>query len=271
MRPDHQWTPCGTRWRVLASTVAVLATTAGAQQPRQSTDRPSVAPFSAVYVATGSLLMDVSKLNSRFERNDLPVDQRPGFYTISNDAYSVGVGGYGVVLNRMLIGAEWHSADLGEEANPSGKTNQLQTKYFMGTIGYPAITTWRLNVFGYLGVGYGSLKLTLKNRDGGPTVPDGRDPTFDEILASPGSRSEVNGNYVMVQPGIGVDFLILGDESASRGLTLGLRIGSAISPNRTKWTYGGREVFGGPDAGPTSGTVRVQAGYGGFSLGGPRR
>lgn len=269
MRPLHDRNLRGTRRLGLTALAALIVPLVAASASAQaSTARGAVAPFSSVYVATGSLLMDVSKLNARFERSDLPAAQRPGFYTISNDAYSVGLGGYGVVLNRMLIGGEWHSADLGEEANPSGKTNQLQTTYFMGTLGYPAFTGWRITVFGFLGVGYGSLKLTLKNRDGGPTVPNDRDPTFDEILASPGSRSDISGNYVMVQPGLGIDFLVLGDEDAARGLTLGLRVGSAISPNRTKWKYGGRDVFGGPDAGPTAGTLRVQAGYGGFRLGG---
>src|SRR5581483_7747734 len=130
--------------------------------------------------------------------------------------------------------------------------------------------TWRLNVTPFIGIGAGTATLTLQSRDGGPTVSPDQDPTFDEVIMSPGRRSVMTGRYVLVQPGLAVDYLVLRDSRSSVGLTIGLRFASVISPNRTTWTYGGRTVYGGPDAGPTAGTFRIVAGIGGFRLAGSR-
>lgn len=253
--------------RILAVGFAVAASAATAQS---SMDRKPIPAFSTFYVTTGTMLMDVNRLNPHFERLDLPAADRPGFYTISNDGYSVGVGGYGPVFNRLIAGGEWHSAQMGEEASPTGKTNALATSYWMGTMGFALWTSWRLNVVPFAGVGVGNVKVTLTSRDGGPSVPDGIDPTFDEIVLASGSRSVINGSYLMVQPGMAVDFLMLNQTEDRIGLTLGVRFTSMISPNRTTWTYQGREVFGGPDSGPTGGSVRVLVGIGGFRMGGSR-
>jgi hypothetical protein len=253
-----------------ATTMFVLAGAAssslGAQIRAPRTE--AIPPFTTVYLATGTLLMDVSKLNPRFERLDLEEKDRPGFFTISNDGYSVGFGGYGPIMQRLVLGGEWHMADLGQEASPSGKTNQLATKYGMGTLGYAVLTAWRLNVVPFLGLGAGTATLTLKVRGGGPSVPDGQDPTFDEVIMSPGSESVMKGKYVMVQPGLAADFLLLRQETDRIGISLGVRFSSMITPNRTTWTYNGREVFGGPDLGPSGGVIRVSAGVGGFRLAG---
>jgi hypothetical protein len=256
----------------LAITIAASAGIAGAQPGGQAVGRTRapIPAFSAFWVSTGTLLMDVSKLNPHFERLDLAPTDRPGFFTLSNDGYSLGVGGYGPVMGRIVLGGEWNTASMGEEASPSGKTNAISTRYWMGTLGFAAWTNWRINVIPFAGIGLGKVKLTLKSRDGGPTVPDTRDPTFDEIILSPGSSSQVDGSYVMVQPGVAVDFLVLNQTSQTIGLTLGVRFSSVLSPNRTSWTYNGRDVFGGPDTGPTGGSVKVILGVGGFRMGGSR-
>lgn len=250
---------------VLVAAAALAPAPLGAQVNRPAGREPPAA-FSAFFVSTGTLLMDVSKLNPHFERLDLDVKDRPGFYTLSRDGYSVGLGGYGVVYNRVLVGAEFHTADMGSESSPSGRTNQLTTRYGMGTLGYAAWTTWNLSVTPFVGIGVGTATLTLQNRNGGPTVDPNRDPTFDEVIMSPGRQSVMTGHYVMVQPGLALDYLVLHDTRSTMGLTVGVRFASAISPNRTTWTYGGRTVYGGPDCGPTGGTVRFIVGIGGFHL-----
>lgn len=248
--------------------VAVLALALGAAgRPAGGQATGGNPPFTTVYLSAGTLLLDVSKLNPHFERTDLPAAERPGFFTISDDGFSVGIGGYGAVYGKLTLGGEWNIADLGEEASPSGKTNQLTTSHWMANIGYGVYTSWRVNFVPSIGLGTGTVTLTLKDRDGGPSVPDTQDPTIDEIILSPGALSKVTGSYVIVQPAVAIDFLILRQTTSRIGMTLGLRMASAISPNRTSWKYKGREVFGGPDVGPTGGVVRVVLGIGGFRLG----
>src|SRR5689334_22528692 len=156
--------------RIAAGFLAVLVS-APSLEAQGGQPSPTLAPFSTVFFTTGSLLVDVTKLNPHFERTDI-ADQtkRPGFYTISNDAFSVGLGGYGAVLDRFVLGGEWLIADVGEESSPSGKTNSMTTSYFVATAGYAAFTSWRVNVVPSLGLGMGTLNLTLKNRNGGTSV-----------------------------------------------------------------------------------------------------
>ncbi|HVZ49821.1 MAG TPA: hypothetical protein VG916_13630 [Gemmatimonadaceae bacterium] len=238
------------------------ARVAGAQATRPDVALPA---FSNVYLETGTLLMDVSKLNPHFERLDLDAKDRPGYFTISNDAYAVGAGGYGIVMNRVGLGAEFASADIGSESSPSGKTNALTTSYWMGTVGYAMFTSWRLNIMPFVGIGAGTARLTLRDRNGGAS-PSAQDPAFDDIIAAPGEQSTMTGSYTMVQPGLAIDYIVLPTNSTTMGVTFGLRLASAISPNRTTWKYGGQTVFGGPDLGPTGGVIRVLVGFGGFRL-----
>ena len=260
----------GFRIDALFAALAMLAFAATPCQAQRSSSDEAVAPFSSAYFTVGTLLMDVSKLNPHFERLDLDVKDRPGYYTLSNDAYSVGLGAYGVVFRRFTIGAEFHSADVGQETSPTAKTNQLTTNYWMVKGGYAALTSWRFSLTPTLGIGTGSLKLTMRSRGGGAPLSPGQDWTFDEVIASPGSSSTMNGSYVMVQPGLSLEYLALNDDHDSIGLMIGLHLASAISPNRTTWTYGGRSVFGGPDVGPTGGMFRIVVGIGGFKLAAPR-
>jgi hypothetical protein len=252
--------------RIAAGLIAALvsAPSLEAQAPQKT---PTLAPFSTVFFTTGSLLVDLSKLNPHFERTDIAdPTKRPGFFTISNDAFSVGLGGYGAVFDRVVLGGEWLIADIGEESSPSGKTNGMTTSYFVATAGYAAWTSWRVNVIPSLGLGMGTLNLTLQDRNGGSGVSGSQDPIFDDIIMNPGAKSVIKGSYIIVQPAIAADFLILRGTASRVGITLGVHFTSPISPNRTTWKYLGRTVFGGPDVGPVGGSLRLVAGIGGFRL-----
>jgi opacity protein-like surface antigen len=241
--------------------VAATAGTARAQD--------GVAPFSAFYGNIGTMLFDVSKLNARFERPDLKLLTPPrttGFDAISNDAVGYGIGGYGPIGRLLLVG-DFQYADVGEEASPSGRTNRLETTYLMATAGYALFTGWKFTLYPYLGIGAGQVSLSLKSRDGGPTVSTSSNPTFDEVVLSPGQSSTIKGSYILVQPGLGFDYLLLRSQKDRLGLTLGIRFSTNLSPNRTTWKYQGREVYGGPDVGPVGTSFRLVFGIGGYRLG----
>ena len=249
---------------------AIALVVAAVAPARAQTAAPFVSPFSNVFISVGTLLMDVSKVNERFSRSDLLLlvpPKRTGFDAISNDGYAIGLGGY-FPYGRLLVGGEFQYADLGQESSPVGKTNQIQTKYFIGQVGYALWTGWRFTIYPILGVGAGNLILTLKDRAGGASLPGSANPTFDDVILSPGAQSKMSGFYVLVQPGIGFDYLMLRNSSDHVGISFGARVTTSISPNRTTWKYLGNEVFGGPDAGPTSTSIRLSLGIGGFRIGG---
>jgi hypothetical protein len=250
------------------ATFAAAALAAAAPARAQGDAGGFVTPFTTVFISTGKLLMDVSKLNPRFERPDLLVlvpPQRTGFDAISNDGYSIGIGGY-TPAGRVLLGGEWHYSDIGEESSTFGETNRLETNYAMATVGFAVWTGWRWTLYPFLGVGAGRVTLTLRDRFGVPLAPLTQDPSFDEIILSNAPESKINGSYLMLQPGLGFDYLALRDDKNHVGLVLGLRFSTAITPNRTTWTYQGRSVYGAPDVAPAGAMLRLVFGVGGFRM-----
>ena len=177
--------------------------------------------------------MDVSKLNPHFGRLDLPTASRPGFSTISNDGYSVGMGGYGPVLDRLLLGAEFRATDLGQESKPAGKTNQITTRDWTATAGWAVYTRWRVNVAPYVGVGMGTVNLILKSGSGGAPVTASDGPLFDDIIMSPGTKSVIKGSDVMVQPGLTIDYLALRQQNDRLGHAGAPLPAAAIAPPRS--------------------------------------
>ena len=247
MRQSHRIAAAGA-----LLTLAVLR--AGAQD---APENPSIAPFTNVFVSLGNAFTNVTNLNARFDAAH--------FDAIAGHGYSIGGGGY-VPFGRALFGGEYHDADFGFESTGAGRTNKMRSSYWMATVGYAFLTTWRFNVLGTLGVGMGTTKIDVSDRNGGATVGTSVDPLFDDILNSPGFSSTLTGSYSVFQPAIGADYLMLRSENSHVGVTFGIRLGTTISPHRTSWSYEGRNVVGAPDAGPVGAFLRLSIGVGGFRL-----
>jgi hypothetical protein len=243
------------RTAVTGALLALATVRAGAQENPNST--ASVAPFSNVFLSLGNAFSNVNALNVRFDSTH--------YDAIAGHGFSIGGGGY-VPLGRALFGGEYHDADFGFESTGTGRTNKMHSHYLMATVGYALYTSWHFNFIGFLGVGMGSTKIVVSDRNGGATVGTSTDPLFNDILASPGSSSTLTGSYSVFQPGIGLDYLMLRSDKSQVGVTFGLRFGTTISPHRTEWSYLGRNVVGAPDAGPVGSFLRVSLGVGGFKL-----
>ena len=238
-------------------TTGVLLVLAAPRASAQDTANQPVAPFTNVFISLGNAFTNVNALNVRFDSTH--------YSAIAGHGFSIGGGGY-VPFGRALFGAEYHDADFGYESTDKGRTNKMHSHYFMATAGYALLTTWHLNVVGFLGVGLGSTRITVSDRNGGATVGTTVDPLFNDILASPGFESVLTGSYSVFQPGVGLDYLMLRSDHSHIGVTFGLRMGTTISPHRTTWSYQGRNVVGSPDAGPVGGFLRLSLGIGGFKL-----
>jgi hypothetical protein len=243
------------RTAVTGALLALATVRAGAQENPNA--EPPVAPFSNVFLSLGNAFSNVNALNVRFDS--------ARYDAIAGHGFSIGGGGY-VPFGRALFGAEYHDADFGFESTGTGRTNKMRSNYWMATVGYALYTTWRFNFVGFLGVGMGSTKIVVSDRNGGATVGTSTDPLFDAILASPGTSSTLTGSYSVFQPGVGLDYLMLRSDTSHVGVTFGIRFGTTISPHRTAWTYEGRNVVGAPDAGPVGSFLRLSLGIGGFKL-----
>jgi hypothetical protein len=241
----------------IAATGALLALAVLRSGAQDAPDNPPVAPFNNVFISLGNAFSNVDLLNVRFDS--------ARYDAIAGHGFSIG-GGFYVPFGRALFGAEYHQADFGFESTGTGRTNKMNSRYWMGTVGYALFTTWHFNFVGFLGVGMGTTKITVSNRNGGATVGTSVDPLFDDILSNPGFSSTLTGLYSVFQPAVGVDYLMLRSDKSHVGVTFGLRFGTTISPHRTAWSYEGRNVVGAPDAGPVGSFLRLSLGIGGFKL-----
>ncbi len=211
-------------------------------------------PYSSVFVATGGNLINTDDVITRLNTG--------GYFAISNDGISFG-GGVRGSWGRLIVGGEYAAVDYGEEGNPdNGRTVALKNHYYLAQAGYALWAGRHLNVYPLLGVGLGGVTLTLSDRNGGGAPPAGKDPTFDEVVLHPNTSSDLIANYLLFEPAIGADWLVLRSVGDRFGVTLGGRLGKRIAPNRATWKLGGTKVVGGPDAGPDGAFLRLTLGIG---------
>jgi hypothetical protein len=211
-------------------------------------------PFGSIYVGTGGSVATTRDLNARLDT--------AGYFAVSNDAISYG-GGARLNYGRMILGGEFAMTDFGEEGDPrNGRTSALRSRFFLGQVGYAWYAGRHLNLYPMLGVGAGTMVVTLSDRNGGGAPAAGVDPTFTEILQHPNYSSKLEATYLLFEPAIGGDWLVLRSVGDRFGLTLGARLGVKIAPNRAAWKLDGRKVVGGPDLGPDGMWLRLTAGIG---------
>lgn len=211
-------------------------------------------PYLSVFFSTGGSLTSTRDLNARLDTAK--------FFAVSNDAISYG-GGVRGRWGRMILGGEFAMVDFGEEGDPvRGKTSALRGSHYLMQIGYSWWAGRHLNVYPMLGAGAGTMSVTLSDRNGGGAPPAGVDPTFTEIVMHPNYSSTIVARYLLFEPAIGADWLVLRSVGDRMGLTIGARLGKSSTPNRAAWKLDGAKVVGGPDVGPDGMYGRLTFGIG---------
>ncbi len=241
---------------LLVATVALLTATAvplAAQGARGEGVGPGgTFPYSMVFFSAGGAYATTGELNTRLDTAK--------YFAVSNDAISYG-GGARVNFGRMIFGGEFAVTDFGEEGNPAnGRTSSLRSRYWMGQYGYALYAGRHLNVYPMLGVGAGTMIVTLSDSKGGGAPAAGVDPTFTDVVLHPNYSSKLDATYLLFEPSIGVDWLVLRSVGDRFGTTFGARLGQKIAPNRAAWKLDGRKVVGGPDLGPDGLWLRLTVG-----------
>ena len=239
--------------------LAVLAASAASPLTAQGARGEGVGPggtfpFVSAFFATGGSLSSTGDLNTRLDT--------AGYFAVSNDAISYG-GGVRGRWGRMIFGGEFAATDFGEEGDPAkGKTSALRSRFYLSQVGYSLFAGRHLNIYPMLGIGAGAMSLTLSDRNGGGKPPAGVDPTFTDVVLHPDYSSLLTANYLMFEPGIGADWLVLRSVGDRLGLTMGARLGKSMTPNRAAWKLDGTKVVGGPDVGPAGFFARLTFGVG---------
>ena len=211
-------------------------------------------PFASIFFGSGGSIAFTGDLNARLDT--------AGYFAVSNDAISYGGGarfGYG----RMILGGEFAMTDFGEEGDPTGgKTSSLKSQFYLAQVGYTWWAGRHLNVYPMVGIGAGRMSLTLSDRNGGGVPAAGADPSFTDVVLHPNYSSTLEATYLLFEPAVGADWLVLRSVGDRFGLTFGARLGRKFAPNRAAWKLDSRKVIGGPDVGPDGMWLRLTAGIG---------
>jgi hypothetical protein len=251
----NRLTPALTRAATCTLLLSLAASPLAAQGARGEGVGPGgTFPYASVFLGTGGSIAFTADLNQRLDTAK--------YFAVSNDAISYG-GGARIGFGRMVLGGEFAMTDFGEEGDPrSGRTSALRSRFYLGQFGYTWYAGRHLNLYPMLGVGAGTMVLTLSDRNGGGAPPAGVDPSFTEVALHPNYSSKLDATYLLFEPAIGADWLVLRSVGDRFGLTIGARAGKKIAPNRAAWHFDGRKVVGGPDVGPDGGWFRLTAGIG---------
>lgn len=184
------------------------------------------------------------------------------YFAVSDDAIGFGGGAF-TSWGPLRLGAEHVRLDAGEESTPGGRSARLKAQYTTLVVGWDLRPRARLSLAPSLGVGRGSFDLLAGDRAGGAAAPTAPAPTFAEVLSSPGIESRIRGAHWVYEPMLSAELLVVRQRAARRGITVGVRAGYRVAPNRPDWTYRGVAVRGGPIDQAAGPIVRLTFGVGG--------
>ena len=193
--------------------------------------------------------LDIGALNSRLERK--------GYSSMSDNFFSVGGGGHGIINNKVILGGEGHGL-LGEEVTSGNYKNSVYVGYGFFNVGYIVYSKKQLRLYPLLGLGGGGMNLKIREK---PVSL-----SFDDVLNDPERSVELSTGGFLLSFAVGMDYLlILGeDEEGKGGLVFGLRAGYNLSPFESGWEMDEIEISGAPEMGITGPFIRLMFGGGGF-------
>jgi len=199
------------------------------------------------YSMFGRSILDLGDLNSTLENN--------GYPAMSENFFSVGGGGHGIINNRWIIGGEGHTL-LGEEATHENYKQSITGGYGFFDLGYILFSIKDLRVYPLLGLGGGGMNLKIRE--------DITSISMDNILDNPGRGAELTTAGFLFNLGGGIDYLFTfgKDEITRGGMFLGIRAGYTISAFKGKWMMDGIEITGAPETGIKGPYIRIMIGGG---------
>jgi hypothetical protein len=221
------------------SILAVAACTAGPLAAQQSLLGPG-----AAFISVGVARVATSGLDDRLAAN--------GYPTFGQQAKSAGVGGYRVLSNKVMLGAELSGFNFDEKPHNGRMVGVGGGAGTIG-VGFMKDVSPRLRVYPRLGLGAGGLTLWVESAD---TV------TFDSVLADP---QPVPGRQRLLSRDGGVIDFGFGAEIVPKdrgGALIGLRAGYLMSSfgSSSDWWLQNGTATGGPEASISGAYLRMTLG-----------
>lgn len=238
----------------VVASLAMLAAPVAARAQDCACGAPVYPARWSVFVSTGGGFVQTDGINALLGA--------ASYFAVSDDAIGFGGGAF-TSWGPLRLGAEHVRLDAGSESTPGGRSARLESQYSTLVVGWDLRPRGRLSIAPSLGVGRGSFDLTVGDRAGGAAAPVAPAPTFAEVLTSPGTESRIRGAHWVYEPMLAAELLVVRQRAQRRGITLGVRAGYRVAPNRPDWTYRGVAVSGGPVDQAAGPIVRLTIGVGG--------
>ena len=201
------------------------------------------------YSMFGSNTINLDDLNAKLASH--------GYTTLSDNFFSVGGGGHGIINSKWIIGGEGGTL-LGDNVTSGDYETSLIVGYGLFDVGYIVYSIKDLRVYPLLGIGAGGMTLSIAQS---PTSL-----SFDEVLDNPKRNVEMTTGGFLLNIALGIDYLLAfdADEKGRGGFLLGLRGGYCFSPIQSDWTLGEIELSGAPETAITGPYIRLIIGGGGI-------
>lgn len=204
------------------------------------------------YFGGGAVRLDVDELEAAVRA------AAPGAPELEGTLVSLGGGGY-AVRGRWILGGEGMGATMPTRRSATHEA-RLSAGYGLFRIGYNLLPPGGTLLYPSLGVGGGSLALTLTRRGA---------QTFGDAVATP-RVSELERSMGVLDAGLALEGVV-GRRPASRrgasgvgGWVLGLRAGYLLPFARSDWRQQDDGLAGGPATELRGPYARLVVGVGGF-------
>ena len=177
-----------------------------------------------------------------------------GFGPLESSDMSSGIWGYKIYDGGIVLGGQVvHSEQI--TFNDASKTT-VSVGGMVLNLGYIIYQESDLFAFPFVGIGNHNVGVKIVEREA--------TPAFDDVLLRPSRESEMSSGGLVLQLGLGVDYLLeLGRQSDThRGLMLGVMVGYTHDPSEGTWKFRDQDVLGGPDVRSSGAFAHVTIGWG---------
>ncbi|MCK4597488.1 hypothetical protein KAU04_05585 [bacterium] len=236
------------KWSVVVFTVFALMFGAGRGQAGETREINRLKGGGG-----GGFMMGLNMFD--FDDLDRELGER-GYAALPDNTFELGGGGYGLV-GRVLLGGEGFG--FSQKASSTDQKVTIEGGYGFFDLGYVVLRTGNFFAYPCIGIGGGSLTMTIYQK--------GDEPTFDEILDDPAREVRVSTGGFMLNAALGMDYLVAlgGDEMGGQGgILVGLRAGYMFTPSKGDWKMEETSVLGGPELGLDGPYVHLMLGFGGL-------
>ena len=201
------------------------------------------------YSMFGNTTIDIKSLNNRLASK--------GYPTMSDNFFSVGGGGHGILTNKVIIGGEGQGL-FGEEGTKGNFKTSFYGGYGMFNLGYLLYSVKEFRFYPLFGLGFGGFNLKIAENIGSIS--------FDAVLEDPKRKVDLSKGGFLLNFAVGIDYLLkLGeDETGKAGFVIGFRAGYLLSPFVGDWYIDDILVSDAPDLSITGPYIRFMFGGGGI-------